>query len=150
MRMFNDRWNRATVRVAGTRPPAELVRVLVALRAASDTYRDAHWRTRGYGSHLLFQRLYGESDAAADAVAEMLVGTYGPDGQPWLLVQDPSVIQKIRGTVDLYDRTKVAAREVLEALAQAPKLTQGWDDVIMRTAATFETHLYLLQQGAPP
>jgi DNA-binding ferritin-like protein len=148
--MFSSRWELAAVRVAGTRVPAGLVRVISALRAASDTYRDAHWKTRGYGNHLLFQRLYGESDTAVDGVAEMLVGTYGPSGQPWLLVQDASTIQRISGAEDPYSRAIAVAREVLEALSRAPKPSSGWDDVIMRNSATFETHLYLLQQGSTP
>ena len=56
---------------------APLATLLGVLRAASHIHQTHHWQTRGghyYADHLLFQRLYEESQDFIDQVAERSVG----------------------------------------------------------------------------
>lgn len=54
--------------------------LLAVLRAASHIHQTHHWQTRGghyYADHLLFERLYNESQQFIDEVAERAVGSGG-------------------------------------------------------------------------
>ena len=56
---------------------AELSNILALLRAALHLHQTHHWQTHGdqyYSDHLLFQRLYQESEEFVDALAEKSVG----------------------------------------------------------------------------
>lgn len=62
-------------RVASSMKP--LSSVLAVLRAAAMVHQTHHWQTSGaqyYGDHLLFERLYDESQPFIDQVAERAVG----------------------------------------------------------------------------
>ena len=61
---------------------APLSLLLAALRAMSMIHQTHHWQTRGlhyYEDHLLFQRLYEESQDFIDQVAERAVGSGSED-----------------------------------------------------------------------
>ncbi len=67
-----------------------LAHLLAGLRTLSMVHQTAHWQVRGghfYGDHLLFARLYEESQAAIDGLAERLIGLTGDPGQVALCFQ---------------------------------------------------------------
>ncbi len=138
---------------------APLSTVLVALRAASFIHQTHHWQTRGpqfYSDHLLFQRLYEESQPFIDQVAERAVGA----GSPGLVdaVEQAGKIAGIvqvlsRGAGSLVNRSLQTESLVISVVAQALKMlgangaiTNGTSNLLQGVADLHETFVYLLSQ----
>lgn len=71
-------------------PYEVLAHLLAGLRTLSMVHQTAHWQVRGghfYGDHLLFARLYEESQDAIDGLAERLIGLTSDPGQVALCSQ---------------------------------------------------------------
>lgn len=134
------------------------------LQALSLAYQVAHWRTRGatyFSDHQFFQRLYTETSAEIDPVAEKMVGLLGSN-----LRMDPGTLAKgtlvsltaLRGNgtslpanfpASMLEAERVFLRRVdslIEALRGMGHMTQGVENLLQGIADLHESHVYLLQQ----
>jgi len=146
-------------------PMAELGALTAILRAANAMHQSHHWRTAGpsyYGDHILFERLYEDSQLFIDQMAEKAMGLGHPDlvcpvtqmevmsvfVNAWSPEDRPSADEMV--AVSLATEKCVvgclnAARESLDAKGT---LTNGLDNLIQGVADKHEEFLYLLQQRA--
>lgn len=138
--------------------------VLSVLRAASFLHQTHHWQTSGpsyYADHLLFDRLYNDSQSFIDQVAERAVGLgntglVSPVGQVQQLSQIVGVIA--RGGADAEELVQTSLRmealvlavvdEAIEVLRASEALTPGVDNLLQGVSDQHETFVYLLQQRA--
>jgi DNA-binding ferritin-like protein len=146
-------------------PMAELAVLLSCLRAASLVHQTHHWQTRGntfYGDHLLYERLYNESQPAIDGLAERAVGSGGhllvhpaiQAGQLNALVKFFIGDLQTNASVDEYVRvslgTEVQVLAVLalvyELLEGKQELSHGTDNLLQGIADKHEEFVYLLRQ----
>lgn len=143
---------------------APLSAVLVMLRAASFLHQTHHWQTQGptyYADHLLFDRLYNDSQSFIDQVAERAVGLghaglVSPSAQAQQLAQVIGVVGGSDGSPDQLVQTSLRMESlVLSVIDEATKvlrgseaLTNGTDNLLQGTADLHETFVYLLQQRA--
>jgi len=146
------------ISVGGTVRAQGLSRLLVHLRALYQLHQDAHWQTQGpafYGDHLLFQRLYEETQELTDAMAERLMGLEGPAtmqapeqaaAQAQALVNWQSVSGLPERSLAGVQATLAAYQEVSRELQAAGEQTLGLEDLIPAQASALETHAYLLKQ----
>lgn len=142
--------------------PTQVLEALAALRAAFIVYRNAHWQVRGpnyYGNHLLFQRLYEETQLQVDRLAEQIVGTWGSEalgGEGDVEIVERWVSEMSRGQDPLKNSLEAAttSRDMLskayDALKESGQMTIGWDDLLMALASEKDQHVYLLQQASYP
>lgn len=146
-------------------PLAELGVVVAMLRAGALLHQTHHWQTRGnsfYGDHLLFERLYNESLALIDQVAERAVGAGSrvlvcPKHQAGLVnsfVQvwasqdsvEPSPDEMIRLSLNAEVFILRAVKIARERLESAGTLSDGTDNLLQGVADKHEEFMYLLQQ----
>jgi starvation-inducible DNA-binding protein len=136
----------------------KLLWLLALLRAQYWSYQHSHWVVRGqsaYGNHLLFQRLYESLTEQIDALAEKIVGTYGPD-----FLDDQDLLEMFefwnnrwsevsclhqRGLVSEEDLQTVL-EDTYHSLKDAEEITLGMDDFLMGLASDHETNMFLLRQ----
>jgi DNA-binding ferritin-like protein len=124
-------------------------------RALYLRHQENHWEAQSYGDHLLFQRLYEESQELADDAAERVIGLCGE-----LLVdetvseisleyapEEKSLKGLIESSLAIEEGFQDICKEVYETLKSKNALTLGLDDLIMSQAGEGETHLFLLQQA---
>ncbi len=134
--------------------------VLAHLRAQAMFYQTAHWQTHGpvfYGNHLLFERLYKSVLDQIDAIAEKMVGYYGPSSVD-LFPQACCVALAIRtqnNVPDVWNKLLNMESEFQDFLDKTYKLFEangslpmGLDDWLMATASAHEENIYLLQQAS--
>lgn len=136
--------------------------LLAYLRFLAWEHQTSHWTCLGpnfFSDHGLFQRLYTETVALVDPLAERMVGQWGS------VAVDPrtntQVVQTLTNsaagldiTVDRAAGKALAftrgAMEVYadfrESLEIENLLTPGWEDLLDAQRHVFETHEYLLQQ----
>ena len=142
--------------------------LLAGLRTISMVHQTAHWQVRGghfYGDHLLFARLYEESQDAIDGVAERLIGLTG-DPEKVNILDQIRVMQKMVRIVHAghdpgahESDTHLAQCSLrselicLGGIAHAKKvledggaLTEGLDDLLQGIASKHEEFVYLLKQ----
>jgi hypothetical protein len=139
---------------------------LALMRAASLIHQTHHWQTRGqsyYGDHLLFERLYNDSQGMIDSLAERSVSLFGyhvVDAN----VQTAAIgefVAHIYGTreeqltgSESYPRVSLQAellmllllKMVYEATNSEGKLSLGMDNLLQGVADNHEQFVYLLQQ----
>lgn len=141
--------------------PAEgLVRLLAALEAAAMVHQSHHWQTSGtnfYGDHLLFQKLYEDTKADVDTIAEKLIGISGdPANTNYFLRMSlmkecmdkwtvPGAGYGIVSLAAENDLIKLGT-ECLEMLRQSQVLTLGTENLVAGILDKHETLIYLLQQ----
>lgn len=142
--------------------PQSLHDLFLSLRASYNVYRNAHWQVQGpnyYGNHLLFQRLYEETEKQIDAMAEQIVGTYGSSALDDTADEIDDFVKsfEIHGEGTPLGNSLEAARSVRAYIDDAyadlerrDKLTLGWDEMLMNLAREKDQHLYLLQQASKP
>lgn len=140
-------------RVGGSDAPVGICDAMCTMRAAYLTYRNAHWQTRGYGNHLLFERLYDDLKEQIDHLAEQAVGSWGPDA----VREDAEIIAarvaEFAAQPDPITKSLLAARTVREKLRATYKSMQvegiepGWEDLLTDLARGTDKHIYLLQQA---
>jgi starvation-inducible DNA-binding protein len=147
-------------RIVGSATP--LSAVLAVLRAASFLHQTHHWQTSGpsyYADHLLFDRLYNDSQPFIDQVAERAVGL----GSAALVAptQQAALVSHVLGMVasptagagSLVDASLKAESLVLSVVGEAiavltasNTLTPGVDNLLQGIADLHETFVYLLKQ----
>ena len=144
----------------GTGSP--LSSLLAVLQAASLLHKSHHWQTHGltyYADHLLFDRLYTESQDFIDQVAERAVGTYSE-----VEVDPRQQSQRMANIIRLVDSgnegpqdmvatslrmEELVLRTIDEAKARLEatgKLSNGTDNLLQGAADLHETFVYLLKQ----
>ena len=148
---------------------AELSVLLAWLRAVSLIHQTHHWQTEGptyYADHLLFERLYNESQDAIDSIAERAVGS-SPSGGPNLVrpaIQASQIAQVVGLFYPNADPVGASAfptislsaekhlLDVLQILRSrmeiAGRLSIGTDNLLQDIADKHEGFVYLLQQRA--
>jgi DNA-binding ferritin-like protein len=144
-------------------PMFELGAVLVLLRGASHVHQTHHWQTKGgqfYGDHLLFMRLYEDSQPFIDQIAERAVGA-----GHFQLVDARKQAMGVAGLVNLWTRggfenadgmmahSLDVERCVVDCVSKARRgleargeLSDGTDNLIQGVADKHEEFVYLLQQ----
>lgn len=147
----------------------ELAVLLAALRAVSQVHQSHHWRTCGptyFADHELFSRLYNESVALVDGLAERGVGL-GAAGLVDPVFQAQAVSMFVRSYVGVGSETTHAAlfptisfravirvlvlfRLVYERLGNNQQRTPGLDNLLQGVADVHEQHAYLLRQRCQP
>lgn len=141
---------------------AELAVLLGACRAISILHQTHHWQSSGpvfYGDHLLFERLYGASNAEIDVVAEKLLGLGG--SQDLLSVSKQVInlshflkVHKDHSESDLLARRSLEAEvlflgiveAIMDKLKSGGMLTRGLEQMLGNIADVHEGHVYLLRQ----
>lgn len=140
--------------------------LLARVNALKMFHHLAHWKTQGesyYSDHLLFERLYKETDAELDGVAEKAIGStddasflnptnwaamttnalsqWWPDGDKQInSSMFPAMALKAeKDFVSFVSEMKVS-------LEGADMLTDGIDNFLQGIADKHESHIYLLQQ----
>lgn len=145
-------------------PP--LAGLLAVLQAASLIHKTHHWQTGGghfYADHLLFDRLYTESQAFIDQVAERAVGIDQAnvvDVSAQTKVIDMLVNHLCDGSTDPENMVAVSLNTeslVLQSIGLAIQklkgqgtLSNGTDNLLQGAADQHETFVYLLKQRTTP
>jgi DNA-binding ferritin-like protein len=143
-------------------PPSDptaqtLQNLLGALRAAHWSHWTSHWQVAGgsyYGDHLLLQRLYEAIPAEIDALAEKLVGAYGPDVvEPVCQAHVMLEFLNLQADTDPIRRARKVEehllgyfQDVFSGLEASRALSLGMNDFLAATANAHETFVYLLRQ----
>lgn len=136
--------------------------LLGALRGAAAIHQTHHWMTKGtssYGDHLLFERLYSESQEGIDQIAERIVGGLAGRISPIHQADVMKLCVKFSGSEQAATaNAMVQASLQVEALVLAllgrvkvaleaeGRLSAGTSNLLDGTADTHETFVYLLQQ----
>jgi DNA-binding ferritin-like protein len=136
--------------------------VLSVLRAASFLHQTHHWQTSGpsyYADHLLFDRLYKDSQSFIDQVAEKAVGLGSadlvtPSRQAEQIAQmvgavaspDASAANLVKASLRVESLVLAIVDETLSVLSSTESLTPGADNLLQGVADLHETFVYLLQQ----
>jgi DNA-binding ferritin-like protein len=145
-------------------PP--LSALLAVLRAAAFIHQTHHWQTRGaafYADHLLFERLYNESQAFIDQVAERAVGLQHAgvvDAHAQVTVMGHLIETLCEGSLDpdrmieiSLNTESLVVQTVGVALSKLKAseggLTNGTDNLLQGVADLHETFVYLLRQRLP-
>jgi len=139
--------------------------LLANVNALQMMYQIFHWTTNGenyYQDHLLFERLYKETNGEIDGVAEKAIGATNNDAFLNLL----SYAAKSAGVLSLwypldarpnpseYPAVALKAETVFISFIESMRnflettsqLTSGVDNFLQGIADLHESHVYLLQQ----
>lgn len=145
-------------------PTAELGALVGILRAAAMLHQSHHWQISGvsfYGDHLLFERIYGDSQGFIDQVAEKAVSLGGinlvcPKTQAAIvgyLVElwcteslDVSAAKMVQTSLEVENCVIACLREAKKNLEARDGLTEGTDNLIQGIIDKHEEFVYLLQQ----
>ncbi len=141
-------------------PP--LAAVLALFRAAAFIHQTHHWQTNGgnsYADHLLFERLYNESQSFIDQLAERAVGSlHGGvvDASAQATVIQHAVGHLCEGSLDPNEMIKTSLKTeslvvqaiglALDKLKESGQMSNGTDNLLQGAADLHETFVYLLQQ----
>lgn len=132
--------------------------VLALLRALAWSHQASHWQISGdssYGDHQLFDRIYGPILGETDALAEKLVGTFGPSAvdAAWQVEVVAKFVTALSDIDCPFERAlhgervfQVVLKNAVEYLEGLDQLSLGLDDFLRTLANNHETTLYLLQQ----
>lgn len=160
---------KAFAKKAAAPPPLDLFegttlsKLLALLQATSLLHQTSHWSTTGpsyYADHLLFERLYNESQEPIDQLAERAVGLHMPPSISPLLQAKQMVDwlgqfknQKEADQLSLVQTSLWAEMTCLKAIDAAiaqierdQKLSHGLSNLLEGIADVHETFVYLLQQ----
>jgi len=133
-----------------------LQHLLALLRAIHFSHTTSHWQVRGlpfFGDHRMMERLYHAVEGEIDALAEKLVGEFGPESvAPAAQAAQVAALLAPFGGVTPIDRA-LALEDLLQATLRATYqslkgegMSLGLDDFLMATANSHESALYLLRQ----
>jgi DNA-binding ferritin-like protein len=142
---------------------APLSAVLSTLRAASFLHQTHHWQTRGpsyFADHLMFDRLYTESQGFIDQVGERAVGSgdasfvdvVSQARRMSALIEvitrseDSGADQLVQTSLKMESLVIAVVDEAIDLLRDADSLTAGTDNLLQGVADLHETFVYLLQQ----
>jgi DNA-binding ferritin-like protein len=149
----------------GNRQFCELSVLLVMARAITMLHQTHHWQSRGdsyYGDHLLFDRLYTETLADIDTIAERVVGLAGVElvnsslqaSQVCKLVCDvfgasigiPRSTELMQRSLDAEEMYGKFVETCKECLKINNELSYGTDNLLAGIADKCEGRIYLLKQ----
>jgi DNA-binding ferritin-like protein len=157
----------------GDLPMVELGALVAILRAASIVHQSHHWQTSGptyYGDHLMFERIYGDSQVFIDQVAEKTMGMGGhtdllcPKTQTsvmgaltnlWCQTIIPKAFDRLvpLGATEMVNISLGVEQCVLgclkaakESLESKGDLSEGTDNLLQGIIDKHEEFVYLLQQ----
>lgn len=157
-------WATQCLEACGDQPRVELSVVVKALQGAAMIHQGNHWQVAGptyYGDHLLFQRLYEDTDGFVDGVAEKAVGTGTPmlvnpvlqssQVSSFVATLYPGVVQLSETDMVIVSQNTVLAVLFLlgwaiKSLEYRGQLTNGIDNMLQGIADKHEEFAYLLQQ----
>jgi hypothetical protein len=151
----------------GEQSMAELAALLTYLRALSFIHQTHHWQTQGtafYADHLLFERLYNETQPLIDSLGERAVGAGTPvlvnpviqsthqllivkdlyNAAPMQAAPEQCVLISLKGVL----RFLVLLRIGYELLEKKGMLSHGIDNLLQGIADVNESFVYLLKQRA--
>jgi len=136
---------------------AELAVFLGYLRALTIVHQSHHWQTAGqnfYSDHILFERLYNETNGEVDTIAEKTVGV-GNVALTNYFIQMHHVVKFLesvaKGEAITTESLRaemmlvIAGEIILETLKQRGNLSSGVEQAIGNVLDLHEGHLYLLQ-----
>jgi DNA-binding ferritin-like protein len=135
--------------------------LLSQLTALAQYMRFFHWKVKGklsYQDHLLAERLYNETEALIDGVAEKSVGLFGAESID--AVEDAQAVTELltswkalRADHSLPAVGLKAVKDVIESITALKheqeakdELTEGLDNLLQGICDTLESHVYLLTQ----
>lgn len=123
------------------------------LRAQNWNYWTSHWQTSGnsfYGDHLLFQRLYEDTNGEIDSVAERLVGLYGSSvvNPNAAMTLAHSYVTEWEKESNLFLRGLHSEEVLLRAIEETidEGVSHGLSNLLEGIADKHENHQYLLKQ----
>ena len=133
--------------------------LLSHIRALASLEQHFHWKASGdnyFGDHMLFDRLYNETNDLLDSIAEKSVGLFGADSID--VIEDAALTQKLltQWKSDEQSPSIVAQAAVkfvvafitsgAKELRESGKMSEGLENLIQGVADKLESHIYLLQQ----
>lgn len=146
-------------------PYSELSVLVAWLRALASIHQSHHWQSSAdpfYGDHLMFERLYDQTNKTIDKVAEKAVGMGCSDlVEPGKLVKHAAAIVEamyiarpgIPQPTDLAVRSLYIEKEFIKAidvmsdsLESKGLLSKGVDNMLAEMADEAEGRVYLLKQ----
>lgn len=130
---------------------------LAILRVMNILFQHAHWKCKGdyfYSNHLLFQRLYTDTNELIDLTAEKIIGIYGNDNlydskQLSIMSDMFSKFENsnmIDNCIEATNAFLTLSQELYNELKESKEITLGVDDMIMASASKAEEFIYLLKQ----
>jgi len=140
-----------------------LTSLLGVLQAASLLHQTHHWSTQGpvyYADHLLFERLYNESQEFVDQVAERAVGLGAPFISAISQARDVlSHVQQFGGSSEDSETMVTSSlkaelaclawiKSTIDQMTAAGTITPGVSNLLEGVADKHETFVYLLRQRA--
>ena len=130
---------------------------IATLKAISLIHQANHWLSKGnsfYGDHLLFERIYNSALEDLDSAAEKMVGLFGEDClncelQNKLLYEVLSKYQTpdMKASLMVEEDFILFSQKAYDLFDYEGTLSLGLDDLLMATANSRETSIYLLQQA---
>ncbi len=151
--------------VPGPDKYAPMTFLLAVLQAAYLVHQTAHWQTRGgnyYSDHLLFQRIYEESQTFIDGVAERSIGLSSNPSEVALrpriqamhstiqMLYPPETAPDVETLVRIGLDTESLVLMVIDQTIEVIKASGGWtpglDDLLPAVAGKHEEFVYLLGQ----
>lgn len=128
---------------------------LAFVRALYILHQQNHWLAVQYGDHLLFQRLYEETQEAVDEAAEK---TLGLCNTIILNCQEFDIVKKffvkavsrkslMESSLKAEEAFIEFANKLTEHLKNKDQMTLGLEDMIPSHVNMSESHIYLLQQS---
>jgi starvation-inducible DNA-binding protein len=147
------------IKLAQNPSPVEIMSLYVAfLRAIYQIFQDAHWKSKGpefYSKHLLFQRLYEQTQETVDDAAEKTIGVFGELKDYHDVIKD--VCNKfepenhdgdfVMACLKAEEMFLAFSQQIYNSLKEMDAMTLGLDDFIMSVASKHEVHVYLLKQS---
>lgn len=131
--------------------------LLAFLRALHWFHWTAHWQVTGsYGNHLLFEKMYSQTQEEIDQLAEKCVAYFGvscvnehdqakkmSEILKWVDDSD----DPLQKAIDLEERFQGYILATHEMIMGARMMTIGFDNLVQGIADTHEQHLYWLRQA---
>jgi DNA-binding ferritin-like protein len=153
--------------IQDAKPFADLAFCLACIQASASVHQSHHWMSKGsqsYGDHLMYERLYSETDAMVDTLAEKLMGLCHNEGflDPLTMSQCKCDILKAccpaKGNLtpdDMVQRSLSSVHNSMAFLSQAKEvmtnqnlMTHGLSNMLDDLMDKHQTFLYLLNQRA--
>jgi len=129
--------------------------LLAHLRAASHLHQTHHWQSKGspfFGDHLLFERLYNESQPFIDEVAERAIGEGSDDmvdalEQINLMQKTLASFKSSSSQEEMIAKSLKMEKDILElAKSLLDGATPGTSNLLEGLCDKHEQFVYLLQQ----
>lgn len=128
---------------------------VIVLRSLYLIHQQNHWRTIGYDTHLLFQRLYEGVLEDVDAAAERTIGITGEllytgmenEISKNFRTYDKKALTYLNSSLGAEKEYQKVVKNLYRILKETNELTLGLDDMLMSQASNGEERIYLLKQS---